>query len=203
MAYVHESNQRLHFIPSVPVQLSDQLVMKNRDVFVRLHREHVASQDKLADDARNVIADHPYLFEQTAEEVSLSPFGAFLAARALRRRVLVSKSVRAIVERGDTRALAVAEIKDLMARLDDPHRHRSALHHEADWGIRDAKVCLFKGASGKAGVFRAAYWLDELDDLHLEQVWTDHDDYEREAESSLRRGRGATSEDVSDSVHKT
>lgn len=202
MVYVHESKQSLlHTIPPVPVALNTQGLEAHQPLFRQIHREQVVRLETLSSPQRGVLEDHPYLFERTENEVAFSPFGAFLAMRMLRRRVWVSPQAKAAAEHGNTRSLVLAELRDLLARLEDPERHRGTLHHERNWSVPDAELSLFKGASGGAGVFRAAYWCDPEEDLHVEHVWTDHTEYERQARDLLGKGRGAAHQEITTAVY--
>lgn len=202
MAYVHESNQRLHIIPAIPITMQTGLLEQHREVFLRIHREHLIEVSSLLPREQEILRANPYLFEQTEQEVGFSPFGAFLAARTLRRRIHLGPQAHSHLQRGDTRALVLAELRDLLARLEEPLRHQGVLHHERSWGVHSSPLALFKGASGRAGVFRALYWQDDLGDAHVEHIWTDHKDYEQSAEGLLSKGRGHSFEEVTDLVFR-
>ncbi len=202
MVYVHESKQSLlHTIPPVPVALNTQGLEAYQPLFRQIHREQVVRLETLSSPQHGVLEDHPYLFERTEDEVAFSPFGAFLAVRMLRRRVRVSPQAKAAADHGDTRSLVLAELRDLLARLEDPERHRGTLHHEQSWSVPGTVLSLFKGASGGAGVFRAAYWCDSEGDLHVEHVWTDHAVYERQARDVLGKGRGTAHQEITAAVY--
>lgn len=206
MAYLHERTQALHFVPPIPVVLDTTVVAQHAVLFRKLHRDTV-DMASLSGDEQAAIRSYPFLFELADELVNLSPFGVFALTQAspsaLETRVLMSAQARTLLDAANSREFVAKELRRLCELLREPDRNRSLLHHEADFGISRTGLALFKGASGRAGVFRAAYEFDaEGDRLSVHTIWLDHDKYEREAPARVAvRSSGAELVDVTHAVH--
>lgn len=184
-AYVHERTKVLHFVPAIPVQLDPEVARAHGTLFRRLARGPVELHALDAEE-RRVVEAHPFFFERADDLVELGAFGVFALEQvepsALQTRVLATPEVAAALGRPDAGPFFAKELRNLTERLKDPGRFRAILHHEADFGVRDATAALYKGASGSAGVFRAVYrYRSEDDRLHVFFVWDDHHAYERDA----------------------
>lgn len=184
-AYLHENNQVLHEIPWLPVRVDEDELVALAPL-IRRTRKAVAWADLTADEQRQVGA-YAWLFEQDGDVVALNAFGEFLREEPRYRvkigpRVRASSEVLGLLERADQRLQVAEEVEELLRKLEKPLEHRGELHHEASFRHRDTPWHLYKGSSGRDGVFRAVYRYDEAcDTLDLRRVWLNHDVYERDA----------------------
>ncbi|GAB4210917.1 MAG: hypothetical protein OHK0013_32080 [Sandaracinaceae bacterium] len=191
MAYTHERTRVLHIVPPIPVRLDPEVVRRHGGLFRSVAPPRGArALSTLSAEERAVVTSHPFFFEQTEDLVELSAFGVFALEQvdpgALRTRVLLAPDPAAALRGGRDGAFIAKELRSLTEELRDPGRHRSTLHHEADFGIRSATVALYKGASGKGGVFRCLYRHDTRDDtVYVFRIWLDHAAYEREAPRAI------------------
>lgn len=194
MAYTHERTRVLHLVPPIPVRLDPGVARKHAGLFRTTAPPRGArALSELSAEERAVVAEHPFFFEQAEDLVELSAFGVFaleqVDAGALKTRVLLAPDAGSSLAGNQDGPFVAKELRTLTEKLQDPDRHRSVLRHEVDFGVRDGCVSLYKGASGKGGVFRCAYRHDASEDtVYVFRIWLDHAAYEREAARALREG---------------
>lgn len=187
--YLHETNQVPHEVPWVPIRL-DEEELEQASGAVRQAVRGVAMADLSLDDQARVRA-LPWLFEVSDDGpgaiVEVNAFGHFLRSEGrykpiIGSRVLVGADARKDLTGADPH-FVWRQIDDLLGRLEDEVTHQGVLRHEASFGHQNVAWDLFKGASGGAGMFRAAYqWHPAHDVLTIRRAWiADHDRYEREA----------------------
>lgn len=187
--YLHEANQVVHEIPWVPIRVDETELSGLASLIRRCVGGVALGRLSVAD--RETLDANAWLFERTGEAdddvVDINAFTHFLRSEPAYRpvigpRVRVTASVAEALHSEHERAFARKEVEDLLRRLDEPLRHRGVLHHEADFGHHGVRWSLFKGASGREGVFRAVYrWNDEPDTLDLRRLWVGSHDYEKAA----------------------
>lgn len=188
-AYLHEVGQILHEIPWVPLRI-DETQLRSAASAVR-KAAATTTVAALDEPERRAVDDYPWLFERTgdgAEDlVDINAFGLFLRTEAAYRpiigpRIRGARSVETLLHREDLRVFIQDNVDTLLRLLEAPVNNRGELHHEVSFGHRDAVFGLYKGVSGRQGVFRAAYrWAPAEDRLDLRRVWLEHDAYEAAA----------------------
>lgn len=192
MAYIHERTRILHVVPPIPVRLDREVARKHALLFRSLARPRGPRQrSDLTQEERAVVDEQPFFFEQTEDLVELSVFGVFALEQvdpaALQTRVLLVPEAHEMLNQAHVSSLIEKDLRSLVRKLQDPERHRGVLQHEVDFGIRNGRVSLYKGASGAAGMFRCVYRYDPSEDtVYVFRIWLNHAAYEREAERALR-----------------
>lgn len=199
-AYVHEeSQQRLHIIPPIPLDIPTAFFEKYADFIRRLRQEDLIDYESLNYHEREVVDSYPALFDVDEGCVCFNPFGEFLFKReqyraSLETKVMVSDSVlRFMKSQQANKKFIPKQIALLMEKAKkDCDSDRGELYHERSFkNLKGKKLQyhLYKGASnGRHGdVFRAAWDYDKSKDvLRVNYVWSDHELYENEA----AQGRG-------------
>lgn len=198
-AYVHEFGQVLHEIPPLPLSLDIARLEDLAPLIRRLAHADVPVPE--LGPLASLAAENPFLFEReridAVEVLALNAFGHFLRVNPRTRaavgpRLMVAADTRAALDGGE-RAFVRQEVDALLelvlANLSNPATGRGELFHEAPWGVSENGWHIYKGASGRAGVFRAIWRFTPGDDtLALSQVWLhDHDAYERQARTAHAR----------------
>lgn len=214
-AYVHEVGQVLHELAPLPLAL-DPAALRAAAPLVRRLAHGDAPLDALGPH-RALAEAHPFLFERVEVDgttyLTLNALGAYLredvGTRAiLGTRVRLTGSAAAFTATADqARTLREgidALLADLAANRADPNAKRGELCHETAFsGAPKNGFHLYKGTSGRAGVFRAVYRFDtEADTLTLTAAWNDHNAYEREALQALKQGpaQAADAEDWTEAL---
>ena len=182
--YLHEDAQILHEIPWVPIHIAPNTL---RDLATIIRRAfHGLNTASLGNSDLDALNQHHYLFEHVDDLVFLNAFGLFLRGQEEYRAIIgtkieVNPDLKSLVaEHGD---FVRREIDNLLGKLEDATQNRGELHHEANFKHHDTAFGLYKGSSGDK-VFRAAWrFREDVDTLQINNIWLNHDRYEREAEA--------------------
>jgi putative CRISPR-associated protein (TIGR02619 family) len=215
--YVHEVGQVLHEVPALPLTIDAEALRAAAPLVRRLAHEDSLPLADLPKDLAEIATRAPFLFERVDVGrdtlVALNAFGLFLREdprhrAALGTRILLHANVAALLGTADARATLrdnlVALLDDLAANRADPNAKRAELRHETAFsGAPKKGFHLYKGTSGRAGVFRAVYRFDtQGDTLTLTAAWTDHNAYERENLQALKHAptQAADAEDWTEAL---
>lgn len=181
--YLHEASQVPHEVPWVPIRIDEQDLVPLASLVRRTVRG--LKDSHLSETEQRQAQENPWLFERCDDLIVLNAFGQFLRQESLYRPIIgprIRGSAQVLADCRGQERFVVKELEDLLQKLEEPFKHQAVLHHEVDFGHHGTAWSLFKGASGRKGVFRAVYrWTAAEDTLDLKKVWLEHHGYERQA----------------------
>lgn len=180
LLYLHEGDQVLHRLPVVPLHLDAAALRAAAPLVRRLHAGR--SLHELSPEHVVLLEAQGWLFERArvdGEEIlSTNAFAEFLREEPAWRGTLGTRVMWGDAPPRDLRFVA-RQVESLLEHRTDRARV-GEVHHEQSCGLGGQRYALFKGASGPAGVFRAAWSYDETEDtLYIAHAWFDHQAYER------------------------
>lgn len=194
-AYLHEGSQQiLHLIPPVPIDIDPEFFKNNISFLRRLMNEGLVEMDTLSWEEKSLV-ENASLFTKEDDVVYLNPFGVFLFSRAqywsqLQTRVFISEAVKRILEaQPNQRRFFFQQIGNLLDKVKNhPLENKGNLFHERDYEVLKNKPIsfhLYKGASN-GGLFRATWSYDQKNDyLKINYVWLT-----KPYENDVRQGKG-------------
>ncbi|OUM86144.1 MAG: hypothetical protein BAA01_01180 [Bacillus thermozeamaize] len=195
-AYLHEgSQQMLHIIPPVPIDIDPEFFRKHSSFIRRLMNEGFLDMEMLTWEERLLVESHASLFTTEDGVVYLNPFGTFLFSRdqyvsELRTKVFVSEAVQRIMEAYPSQQRFIfQQIRVLLEYVKGSQvQKRGELFHERDFEAFKGKTFpyhLYKGASN-GGLFRATWRYDDKEDrLYINYLWL-----AKPYEQEVLRGKG-------------
>lgn len=191
--YLHETLQVLHAIPAVPVHVSPEELEPVAPLVRRMVLEgSSASVVELSQDEQSkyALGRFGWLFEQLEGRFfSLNAMGIFLAQNpeylsVLGPRVLLSdRAAKVLDAHKDT---VGQELRELVNHIAAESGTINSIYHEKDWSHRVKGTMNWRLAKQPVGTIRVI-WKEhpESGALYVNQIWTDHDDYEKNAPHEL------------------
>ncbi|MBU0553632.1 putative CRISPR-associated protein [Myxococcota bacterium] len=205
--YVHEEQQRLHVIPTLPIHI-DKEALKALAPLIRNVLWTLPLRATLDKAKQKQLDEHSYLFYETEGHVGLSPFGEFLRTESEYRpiigpRISVSKTLQKLS------AYDLKWVSDHLERLlilmRNPINQEGLLHHEASFRTATRPdFHLYKAQAHGQRFFRAAWRYNEADDhLYVKEIWmNDHNAYEREVQHGALSGEPSEWLNLTDLLHE-
>jgi putative CRISPR-associated protein (TIGR02619 family) len=199
--YIHEDKQILHEIPAVPVRVPHQ-DLKSVAPLMKLVAKGAQEVD-LDEEKRKQLDSYAWLFERADGLVSVNAFGLFLMQEPeyvsmFATRIFVSQVVQDAMSTGGSKAFILQQLASLAGKLAAGSTEQD-LQHEKQWTLEsDNDRHLYKGASNGDLPFRCLYRFKN-DELHIEFVWTNHGNYEEQAQCQWAKTL-ATDIDITDQL---
>lgn len=189
MVYLHENSQILVEIPPMPLGIDEEFISGHSD-FLRKCAKDLVEYESLTYQERQVAEEYPILFTKEDGYICLSAFGLFLFEHLdygsiLETKYLLSEQAAGLITRNEHHSIFIyGQLRELAKKLKSGADIRDLRHDNEFKNIDKSKVkyFLYKGASNGRDVFRCTYQYDSLNDvLHINYLWLDHDQYEKEA----------------------
>jgi len=211
-AYLHEDKQILHEIPPIPVKYDDTFIEKNSEFLRKLYISGILEQQDLEYNQLELIKDNSHFFETVDNMISINPFGLFICNQDKFKhifgiRVFISQeAIRIFDKYPSATSFVYQQLLDLTRKIESEVSD-SDLYHEREFKeLRNKNLDfhIYKGASNGIHAFRASWKYDgQKRKLKINNIWLDHDVYEREAFSGkgLERDFGGYTE-ISREVYK-
>lgn len=193
-AYLHETNQVLHEIPPIPLDIKDEFVHQNVELLRKCQRNYQPLSE-LTKAERIFIKQFPSLFHLEDEFVGLTAFGLYLFERSkyehlFGTKYVASKQVRNFTKQNRRQSIFIyQQMRELVKKLKHGEARQEEIRHELQFQLNPKKINfhLYKGADNGITPFRLAYRYEEEEDvLYANYLWLDHNLYEREAESTSK-----------------
>lgn len=212
-AYLHEDKQILHEIPPIPVKYDDTFIEENSIFLRKLYILGIQEQQDLEYHQLQLVKENSHFFEIADNMISINPFGLFICNQDKFRhifgiRVFISQEVVQSFEKfPSAKRFIRQQLLELTKKIENKESDVD-LYHERQFDNLNGKTLkyhLYKGASNGIHVLRASWKYDEQKrELHINYIWIDHNDYEREA----TEGKGLEKDfdgfkEISEDVYQT
>ncbi len=192
-AYLHETAKTLQMIPPLPLCPDNKTIS---DLFPLLKKVGTSCDfQSLEPEEQKKVSENPFLFDWADDVISLNALtNYFLNSPYFKEKTLPETTLSTSAQK-KLKKLSTTH-KDFVKNQIETLRHQilenpknSALHHERNFPNRHPKsLKLFKGASGGKITFRCLYHTQEPQKkLMISQFWINHDTYDAEIESALKK----------------
>lgn len=193
--YLHEGTNVIHKIPAVKIDINESVIQENHQLLKKFVIGNCFEIESLSQAEKELVKQHPMMFDQIEGLVELNPFGRYLCEqdhyyKFFKPKVKLERSLKHKIDRNypGSWEQTYSEIDSLIFHhQSDSKVYKSELYHERNYSqLRGRKLLqhLYKGKNKP--MFRALWFYKETEDCYyISYIWFDHEQYEREVEDQI------------------